>query len=1151
MRRRAGAAGPLRLFGFPDAVPSPGSTRSARVTVRRKRWMLALCLVLLVCLAGGAYVVTFQRNVLHNMAQELLADSLGTPVTIRHIRVKIFPYPQLILMDVSIGDTDRNVPVFRASDVRLGISVFLLERDAPTPHMATVENAHFDLVRDEDGRWNYHDMLQGGLSNRWGAFLSGFALDLVNGSIEIEDRFQRAAPFHVRAESVELQVERFVLEGSSDVFFSARLSGRETGSPLSAYGTVEHIGGLLGVAPTEPALPPQLSLHARLEWDRHTLVQAMNLFRFGEVPAGFQGRTTAYGHVRLAPGVRGYDLALSDLAVLTDVGELNADVTVAGLFHSDSPVVSGQWTSTPLAIRHLPYVLPSDWLASDLYRNIRSQVLRGNIQAVSATLSGSAREGLGYSLGGAFYLSEGTVDFGSEWGRAEQVAGDIHVRPDRIQLSGFHGLYGPIPVTDGTGTILFNEDGPWLTTELAGVVSPTQLIGVVQKIFDWDAERYAVPFVQGQAGQGAMTIRFGGPLRHPERILFQDADYRPEQVTLHLPGSRGLVTNLSGLLAFSPHRLRFENVRGAYGSSDFRIEGQMDFAGPSSLDTVSIQGRINGRDVATLFPESVVAEQTILSGAADYRVVVAGRPDTPVIRGSVDLQGLGVVVPGLLNKSPSLAGQFDWNVRLGEDRRLAFRHVALTFPSVSLTGRGNLRYGDTPAMNVAFASSPIHLAALPNGLRLFDGVMPAGTLEVALALEGTGRDWRAWNKSGWIALTQGTIKIDGMTPPVSHVSLRAGLNGHDAELKQLQWRIGESRARATGVIQQWDGRPVVNVTLTSSQFDLARLIPSGPQSPLRRAFEHIARTAVVSGDLQFDHAWYKQLSFRALTGRLRIRNSVIGLEAIQGRTTHGTIRGRMLAHLPVRQPATVSTRFAVHKIPLLALEETFFEAKALDERLLTGMVSVEGALAGHGNDTRGILPTLNGRLKLAIEDGSVKRGTVVPKILGILNVPSMLQGQVDLREEGYPFDKQTGTLVVDNGLLVSEDIVMDGPVLKMTAAGQYDFMRDELDMVAAASPFGSYFDLLRKISLFEMLIDDDQEVISALFQVKGSLHDPEVTPMPLESLAFGVTQFGKLAFTVLKNTITLPQKMFFDESSESPPDSQSADSEYDEDEEEY
>ena len=1094
---------------------------------RRKRWIVALCLTLLLSLLGVAYVVTFQRDVLQTVAHYLIAGSLGDQITIRDIRVGIFPRPELTLTDVSISAPGRDTPIFRASDVRMGTDFFSVGEDALKPNTLIVENAHLVLERDEYGRWNYQDILEDGSSNQLGAFIAGSSLELVNGSVDIEDRFHRDAPLRLHAEEVALQVERLVLEGPTEVFVSARLADQGHGSLLSSYGTIEHIGGFLDFEPTEQSdLPPQLALHTRLEFDDHMLLHMAELFGVAEVPTGLQGQISAQGHVRFAPGMQGYDLVVSNLVVLTDVVDLNVEASMSGLFLPDPPTLFSQWTSTPLAIQHLPQLLPGDWLSSELYQKLRRQVLRGKVQAAAATFSGSTRQGLGYSLGGKFHLLDGKVTFGEEWGKAEKVGGIIHVQSDRIRLSDFHGLYNDMPVTEGTGTIVVKEGEPWLTTTLVGTVSPAQLIGVVQKFVDGDVGQYLMPFFRDQAGHGSVTIRFDGSLRHPETIVFQSAEYHPEQVTVRLPGLQGIATHVSGLLVFSPHDLRLENVSGLYGKSDFRIKGQMSFSNQSSIDEVEIQGRLYGHDLVTLFPQPHIAAREMLTGAARYMVVVNGKLEAPTIRGAVDLQGLGIAVPGIANKSPDLEGELDFNVQIGKHRRLLFRHISLDFPSVGLAGQGYVRYGQTPAINVSFTTDPIHFAALPPGLQLFNGTVSDGKLEVSLALRGAGLDWRLWSKSGWVALTKGTVKVKGLTPPISHVFLRAKLNGHVAELKHLQWRIEESRARVTGTIQQWDSHPRMTGTLTSSQFNLARLLPEGPETFLRRTLEAIARTATVSGDLQFDRAWYKKLSFQALTGRLRIQDGIVGVEDIQGRTEHGTIQGRVLAHLPPQQPATVKTWFEVEKIPLLALEETFLEAKTLDERFITGMASAKGMLAGDGKDASGILPTLNGNLTFSVVDGRITKGTVVPKILTILNIPSILQGQVDLQKSGYPFDEQTGTLTVADGLIVSEDIVIDGPIMTMTAAGQFDFLHDNLDVVAAVSPFGPYFNLLRNIPLFGMLVDGEEELISALFKIKGSLHAPDVTPMPLESFAVGLTRLGMLAFNVLRNTLTMPSKIF-------------------------
>ena len=193
---------------------------------------------------------------------------------------------------------------------------------------------------------------------------------------------------------------------------------------------------------------------------------------------------------------------------------------------------------------------------------------------------------------------------------------------------------------------------------------------------------------------------------------------------------------------------------------------------------------------------------------------------------------------------------------------------------------------------------------------------------------------------------------------------------------------------------------------------------------------------------------------------------------------------------------------------------------------MTGHVNVKGAIQGDGRDTRGTFPTLQGNFDVEIRNGRIERGPVVPKILAILNLPTILQGKVDLTKEGYPFDKQSATILVHDGVFSSENIVIESPIVPMTAAGAYDLHNDQLDLIMAVSPFGSYSDLLKKIPVFGLLFEGEREAIdTALFEVKGSIHQPKVTYRPLQSFQAGLTGLAKFAINVLKNTITLPVKL--------------------------
>jgi uncharacterized protein YhdP len=130
---------------------------------------------------------------------------------------------------------------------------------------------------------------------------------------------------------------------------------------------------------------------------------------------------------------------------------------------------------------------------------------------------------------------------------------------------------------------------------------------------------------------------------------------------------------------------------------------------------------------------------------------------------------------------------------------------------------------------------------------------------------------------------------------------------------------------------------------------------------------------------------------------------------------------------------------------------------------------------------------------------------------------------VDLEKDGLPYNKISATLVARNGFFETENLIIDSPIVKITAAGNYDLPTDQIDMVWAVSPFGSYAQFLKTIPLFGRLFAGDRKgLATALFSVKGSIADPEVTYLPMKSFATGVTGLAQLAFDILKNTVMLP-----------------------------
>jgi uncharacterized protein YhdP len=266
---------------------------------------------------------------------------------------------------------------------------------------------------------------------------------------------------------------------------------------------------------------------------------------------------------------------------------------------------------------------------------------------------------------------------------------------------------------------------------------------------------------------------------------------------------------------------------------------------------------------------------------------------------------------------------------------------------------------------------------------------------------------------------------------------------------------------------------------------------------------------------------YKHLKFGSLSARITIQDGVLDVDRLSGQSTNGEVAGRIVVQLPRHEPADAEV--SVRATGLLV--EDVLKLVGAKGSAITGEARVTGTIRGNGKNPHGLYPTLNGKVDILLENGRIFKSQerAVWKIISILNLPAVLQGKVDLEKDGLPYSKITATVLARNGLFETENLIIDSPIVKITAAGNYDLPTDQVDMVWAVSPFGSYSQFLKTIPLFGRLFAGDRKgVATALFSVKGAIDDPEVTYLPMKSFATGVTGLAQLAFDVLKNTVMLP-----------------------------
>jgi hypothetical protein len=445
--------------------------------------------------------------------------------------------------------------------------------------------------------------------------------------------------------------------------------------------------------------------------------------------------------------------------------------------------------------------------------------------------------------------------------------------------------------------------------------------------------------------------------------------------------------------------------------------------------------------------------------------------------------------------------------------------LELIVPPIKLPVKGKIQLGERFSIDAALSTGTLSLSRVPEWIA--KGGFEAGNIELSLDMKGKDLDWKAWRTTGWLALTNGLLNAKDAEGPIQDLYLRVQLVRNGAEIKRLSFRLLDSDVALEGTIRNWTAKPTITAKIESNQMDLDLLIPKGERSPIREFLETLAATSKVSATASMARGHYKHLKFGSLSARITIQDGVLDVDRLSGQSTSGEMAGRIVVQLPRHEPA--DAEISVRATGLLVKDVLKLLGSKGGEA--TGEIRVTGTIRGHGRNPHGLAPTLNGKVDILLNNGHILKSQerAIWKIISILNLPAVLQGKVDLEKEGLPYNKITATILARNGLFETENLIIDSPILKITAAGNYDLPTDQTDMVWAVSPFGSYSQFLKTIPLFGRLFAGDRKgVATALFSVKGSIEDPEVTYLPMKSFATGVTGLAQLAFDMLKNTVMLP-----------------------------
>jgi hypothetical protein len=343
--------------------------------------------------------------------------------------------------------------------------------------------------------------------------------------------------------------------------------------------------------------------------------------------------------------------------------------------------------------------------------------------------------------------------------------------------------------------------------------------------------------------------------------------------------------------------------------------------------------------------------------------------------------------------------------------------------------------------------------------------------------------------TGWVTFSDWTLSVPFFTKTPLPGEATLIFEGNRMSIPPVTIKFAESILSGEGTLTNF-ARPRLVMSISAPAIDLAELFGTGDAT----------------------------LLLDDLTTRLIFEEGYIILPDLKGGLYGGTCSGEFGYVYPETGSESL---FYLNLIGEAADIGALLSDADISENVM-GRADLKLSLRSEPGDPRTILETMDGTAAITVTDGTIKRLSLLSKVMAIAQISNYLRLKFPkLDTEGIPFDLITGDFTIEDGALKTENLYFNSRVVKMSVVGGYDAVRDNLDMVLGFQLLQTIDLIINKIPVVGyILTGDDGNLFTTYFTVTGSIKDPNVEPMTLEGLGKGTLNiFSRIFHFPLKGFI--------------------------------
>jgi hypothetical protein len=642
--------------------------------------------------------------------------------------------------------------------------------------------------------------------------------------------------------------------------------------------------------------------------------------------------------------------------------------------------------------------------------------------------------------------------------------------------------------------------------------------------------------------------------------------------------------DISGIMELKNRQFLLKNMTGRFGTSPCKLEGGIsDFAlpGPAVYNAdMTIQP---SRAEILWFAEKEKFRNLSIQGDSNLNLSGKGPAENYRIAARWDLTNTAYAYPEIMEKPRGRANRLLAEITLNE-KAVTVSSFDYDLPPVNIKGSALYRFAGGKNLSLSVSSKAFDITDVVSILPVLRAYDPAGTCLIAVAGSGDPDDPGSFRWKGDVSLTNVSLKpldsiqrVKGLTGKIvfrgkrietsrfnarigrSAISGKCGIddfrkaevacqfdtalfrtadagwqspegevNFQDVKgqiaiadnhihVESLALRLGKSRFNLSGDIRDF-ANPQITVSLNSPYVDfddVVRLMTL--ELPQRRG--DFSFPVELAATLQMDAGAFQGIDFKKLNAGVKFTGGTLDVKTLEAGIFEGKLQGKGKVDIRPDGQNRYAASFSLDRISLDKIQG-FLE---MGDRELTGNLSLKGDITAIGHNTDDLIKTAAGTLQVRAEKGVLKQFSVLSKIFSLLNVFQLAKFQLpDMATGGMPYNTITCNWTLKDGVLSSEDLFIDSDAMQISATGKVDLLKKELDNIVGVHPLGTLDKIVANIPVAGWLLTDEKgNLITVHFRVDGKWDDPNVTPIPVQSVAQGTLD-------IFRRLFQLPVKLFTD-----------------------